>query len=249
MKVIVPLKRVIDFSVSIRVKPDKTGVVKDNVKMSMNPFDAIALEAAIQLKENHKVRSIIAVAMGQVADQDMLRQAYALGADEAVFIPCEQDTDPMWVADIVKQLVQRYEARLVIMGKQAIDNDANQTGQILAGSLGWAQGCFVSSITMNETHIEVKREIDAGIETLRLTLPAVLTTDLRLNEPRFPTLPNIMKAKSKPITILSLDELGVQPLAAFTTVSVTPPKPRAAGVILDSVDQLIDKLKAEGVLG
>lgn len=248
MKVMVPLKRVIDYSVSIRVKPDKSGVVKDNVKMSMNPFDAIALEAALQLKEQHKVSSITVVTIGQVPDQEVLRQAYALGADEAIFIPCDQDIEPLAVAAIIQKLVTRYEAGLVIMGKQAIDNDANQTGQILAGKLGWSQGCFVSHMDIDATHITVKREIDAGIESLKLRLPAVITTDLRLNEPRFPTLPNIMKAKSKPITTLTVEELGVKIVPVFKTLSVTPPKPRAAGVILDNVDQLIEKLKADGVI-
>src|SRR5271163_3624953 len=168
MKVMVPLKRVIDFNVSIRVKPDKTGVVKDNVKMSMNPFDAIALEAALQLKEQQKISSITVVTIGQMPDQEVLRQAYALGADEAIFIPCEQDIEPMMVAELIKQLVNRYEAQLVIMGKQAIDNDANQTGQILAGKLGWSQGCFASHIELNHTDVVVKREVDAGIESLKL---------------------------------------------------------------------------------
>lgn len=248
MKVMVPLKRVIDYSVSIRVKPDKSGVVKDNVKMSMNPFDAIALEAALKLKEQNKVSHITVVTLGQIPDQEVLRQAYALGADEAIFVPCDQDIDPLAVAEILQKLVERYESKLVIMGKQAIDNDANQTGQILAAKLGWPQGCFVSHIDMDATHIAVKREIDAGIESLKLKLPAVITTDLRLNEPRFPTLPNIMKAKSKPIASISPDDLGVKIVPLFKTISVTPPKPRAAGVILDNVDQLIEKLKADGVI-
>lgn len=248
MKVMVPLKRVIDYSVSIRVKPDKSGVVKDNVKMSMNPFDAIALEAALQLKEQQKVSHVTVVTLGQIPDQEVLRQAYALGADEALFIPCDQDIDPLAVAEILQKLVERYDSTLVIMGKQAIDNDANQTGQILAAKLGWPQGCFVSHIDMDATHISVKREIDAGIESLKLKLPAVITTDLRLNEPRFPTLPNIMKAKSKPITTISPDDLGVKIVPLFKTISVMPPKPRAAGVILDNVDQLIEKLKADGVI-
>jgi electron transfer flavoprotein beta subunit len=245
MKILVPIKRVIDAYVTIQVKSDGSGVETQNVKMSMNPFCEIAVEEAVRLKEAGKATEIIALTAGPEQNQDILRSALAIGADRAVHIKHDGDLQPLAVAKLLKAVADKESPDLIIMGKQAIDADNNQTGQMLSALLGWAQGTFISSVEVDGTHATVTREIDGGLQTLKLKLPAVLTTDLRLNEPRYPALPKMMQAKKKPIEALTPDELSVDVTPRFDTVSVVEPPERQEGVKVASVDELIDKLKNE----
>lgn len=245
MKVIVPVKRVVDYNVKIRVKADQSGVETANVKMSMNPFDEIAVEEAVRLKEIGIVSEIIAVSVGAAACQETLRTALALGADRAIHVETEQETQPLGVAKVLEKIVSTEEPKAVIMGKQAIDDDFNQTGQMLAAKLGWSQATFASKVEMDSNAALVTREIDGGLETLKVTLPTVITTDLRLNEPRYVTLPNIMKAKKKVIDKVTPEDLGVDVSPRLKTIKVTEPPERSAGEKVDSIADLFDKLKNE----
>jgi len=245
MKVIVPVKRVVDYNVKIRVKADQSGVETANVKMSMNPFDEIAVEEAVRLKEIGMVSEIIAVSVGAAACQETLRTALALGADRAIHVETEQETQPLGVAKVLEKIVSTEEPKAVIMGKQAIDDDFNQTGQMLAAKLGWSQATFASKVEMDSNAALVTREIDGGLETLKVTLPTVITTDLRLNEPRYVTLPNIMKAKKKVIDKVTPEDLGVDVSPRLKTIKVTEPPERSAGEKVDSIADLFDKLKNE----
>jgi len=248
MKLVVGVKRVIDFNVKVRVKPDHTGVVMDNVKMSMNPFDEIAVEEAIRLKEAGTVSEIILVSIGGNACQETLRHGLALGADRAILVQTDQSLEPLNIAKIFKTIVERENPGLVILGKQAIDNDCNQTGQMLAALLDWPQATFVSKLNIENGFAETMREVDSGLEKIRVRLPAVVTTDLRLNEPRYTSLPNIMKARKKPLETLSLDELGVAVRAHREILEVTPPPERSAGVRVDSFAELYSTLQDEALL-
>jgi electron transfer flavoprotein beta subunit len=249
MKVLVPVKRVVDYNVKIRVKSDGSGVDLANVKMSMNPFDEIAVEEAVRIKERGEATEVVAVSIGPVKAQDTLRTALAMGADRAILVKTDAVVEPLGVAKLLKRVVEDEGADLVIMGKQAIDDDCNQSGQMLAGLLGWPQGTFASKIELADGKVRVVREIDGGLETLLLSRPAVITTDLRLNEPRYASLPNIMKAKKKPIDETTPETLGVDIAPRLEVLGVAEPKVREAGIKVDSVAVLIDKLKNEaGVL-
>jgi electron transfer flavoprotein beta subunit len=249
MKILVPVKRVVDFNVKVRVKSDGSGVDLANVKMSMNPFDEIAVEEAVRIKERGAASEVLAVSIGPVKAQDTLRTALAMGADRAILIKTDATVEPLAVAKLLQRVVENEKPGLVIMGKQAIDDDCNQSGQMLAGLLGWPQGTFASKLELNGETVKVVREVDGGLETLALKLPAVVTTDLRLNEPRSASLPNIMKAKKTPIDETTPEALGVDIAPRLTVVSVTEPKTRDAGIKVDSVTMLIEKLKNEaGVL-
>jgi len=245
MRVMVGVKRVIDYAVKIRVKPDGSGVETNNVKMSMNPFDEIAVEEAVRLKEKKVATEIVAVTVGPTAAQEQLRTALAMGADRAVHVVTNEETVPLHVAKLFKELVLKEEPELVILGKQAIDDDCNQTGQMLAALLDWPQGVFASEIAPADGEITVTREIDTGVETIKMKLPAVVTADLRLNEPRYATLPNIMKAKKKKIDKTSPEELGVEIKSHLKIVSVADPPKREAGIKVETVDELVDKLRNE----
>ncbi|MCG8511424.1 MAG: electron transfer flavoprotein subunit beta/FixA family protein [Rhodospirillales bacterium] len=249
MKVLVAVKRVIDYNVNVRVKSDNTGVETANVKMSMNPFDEIAVEEGVRLKEAGTASELVAVSIGGQPCQETIRTALAMGADRGVLVQTDLTTDdelqPLAVAKILKALVEKEDPGLVIMGKQSIDDDSNQTGQMLAALLGWPQGTFASKLEMADGKVAVTREIDGGLETLSLALPAVVTTDLRLNEPRYASLPNIMKAKKKPIETVTPDDLGVDVAPRLKTLKVVEPPKRQAGVIVGSVTELVDKLKNE----
>lgn len=245
MKVLVPVKRVVDYNVKIRVKADGSGVETANVKMSMNPFDEIAVEEAVRLKESKAATEVIAVSLGVQACQETLRTALAMGADRAVHVLTDADLQPLAVAKALKAIVEKEQPQLVIMGKQAIDDDANQTGQMLAALLGWAQGTFASKVVPGGETVTVTREVDGGLETVELKLPAVVTTDLRLNEPRYASLPNIMKAKKKPIETVSPADLGVDPAPRLKTLKVVEPPKRSAGIKVKTVQELVDKLKNE----
>jgi electron transfer flavoprotein beta subunit len=249
MKLLVPVKRVIDYNVKPRVKPDGTGVDLANVKMSMNPFDEIAVEEAIRLKEKKVATEIVAVSIGPAKAQETLRTALAMGADRAILVTTDQEVEPLAVAKILQKIVAEEAPGLVILGKQAIDDDANQTGQMLAALLGWAQGTFASKVEVEGEAVNVTREVDGGLETVRLKLPAIVTTDLRLNEPRYASLPNIMKAKSKPLAQKTPADYGVDIAPRLTTVNVREPSKREAGVKVASVDELIDNLRTKGVVG
>jgi electron transfer flavoprotein beta subunit len=249
MKIIVPVKRVIDANVKIRVKSDGSGVDLANVKMSMNPFCEIAVEEAIRIKERGEASEVVAVTIGNAKAQDTLRTALAMGADRAILIKTEATVDPLAVAKLLKAVVETETPDIVIMGKQAIDDDCNQTGQMLAGLLGVPQGTFASKIDLSGDKVKVTREVDGGLQTIEISKPAVITTDLRLNEPRYASLPNIMKAKKKPIDETTPETLGVDIASRQTVISVTEPKAREAGIKVDDVAQLVDKLKNEaGVL-
>jgi electron transfer flavoprotein beta subunit len=249
MKIVVPVKRVVDFNVKIRVKSDGSGVDLANVKMSMNPFDEIAVEEAVRIKERGEASEVVAVSIGPVKAQDTLRTALAMGADRAILVKTDAVVEPLGVAKLLKRVVENEGADLVIMGKQAIDDDCNQSGQMLAGLLGWPQGTFASKIELAVGKVRVVREVDGGLETLLLSPPAVITTDLRLNEPRYASLPNIMKAKKKPIDETTPETLGVDIAPRLKVIEVAEPKVREAGIKVDSVAVLIDKLKNEaGVL-
>ncbi|MDQ2105730.1 electron transfer flavoprotein subunit beta/FixA family protein [Azospirillum isscasi] len=245
MKVLVPVKRVVDYNVKIRVKADGSGVETANVKMSMNPFDEIAVEEAVRLKEAGKATEVIVVTVGPTAAQETLRTALAMGADRGILVQTDAETQPLAVAKVLKALVDKEGPTLVILGKQAIDDDCNQTGQMLAALLGWPQGTFASKVVAGDGAVTVTREIDGGLETVELTLPAVVTADLRLNEPRYASLPNIMKAKKKPIETLAPDALGVDVAPRLTTLKVAEPPKRKAGVKVADVAALVDKLKNE----
>ncbi|KAB2012140.1 hypothetical protein ES319_D09G068600v1 [Gossypium barbadense] len=247
MKIMVPVKRVVDYAVKIRIKPDKSGVETQNVKMSMNPFCEIALEEALKIKESGLAKEVVAVTMGPSNCVDTLRTGLAMGADRGIHVEAARDLVPLSVAKVLKKLVEVENPGLLILGKQAIDDDCNQTGQMIAALLGWPQGTFASKVVLDKEKqvATVDREVDGGLETLCLDLPAVITTDLRLNQPRYATLPNIMKAKSKPIKRYTPEELNVEIKSDLEVVQVTEPPKRKAGVILSSVDELIDKLKNE----
>ena len=245
MKVLVPIKRVVDYNVKVRAKSDETGPDLANVKMAINPFCEIAVEEAVRLKESGKAEEVIAVSIGSSATQEQLRTALALGADRAVLVETDIETEPLSVAKLLKSVVDKEKPDLIILGKQAIDDDSNQTGQMLASLLSFPQGTFASEIKLEEGKISVVREVDGGLQTVSLNLPAVVTTDLRLNEPRYASLPNIMKAKKKPLDTLTPEELNVDPTPRIETLKVSPPPERAAGVVVKSVDEIIDKLKNE----
>ena len=245
MKVLVPVKRVVDYNVKIRVKADGSGVETANVKMSMNPFDEIAVEEAVRLKESKAATEVVAVSLGVQAAQETLRTALAMGADRAIHVVTDAELQPLAVAKALKAIVDKEQPRLVIMGKQAIDDDANQTGQMLAALLGWSQGTFASKVVPGADTVTVTREVDGGLETVELKLPAVVTTDLRLNEPRYASLPNIMKAKKKPIDSMSPADLGVDPAPRLKTLKVAEPAKRSAGIKVKTVQELVDKLKNE----
>jgi electron transfer flavoprotein beta subunit len=245
MKVLVAVKRVVDYNVKIRVKVDGTGVETANVKMSMNPFDEIATEEAIRLKEAGKASEVVAISLGEAKCQETLRTALAMGADRAIHVETDVELQPLAVAKLLRAVAEREQPGLVILGKQAIDDDSNQTGQMLAALLGWPQGTFASKLEFNGEQLEVTREVDAGLERLVLKLPAVVTTDLRLNEPRYASLPNIMKAKRKPIDHLTPADLGVEVTPRLKTLQVEEPAKRHAGVKVGSIDELIDKLRSE----
>ena len=249
MKVLVPIKRVVDYNVKIRVKSDQSGVELDNVKMSMNPFDEIAVEEAIRLQEAGIVDEIVALSIGPQQAQETIRTALAMGADRGILIKTEELVNPLNVAKIIQKVVEEENPSLIILGKQAIDDDSNQTGQMLAALLGWSQGTFASEIKIAEGNINVTREIDGGLQTIRIKLPAVITTDLRLNEPRYASLPNIMKAKKKVIDVREPKDYDVSLDTQIEILKVSEPDKREAGVIVKTVDELVDKLKNEvGVL-
>ena len=249
MKVLVPVKRVVDYNVKVRVKSDGTGVDIANVKMSMNPFDEIAIEEAVRLKEGGTATEVVAVSAGVAGCQETLRTAMAIGADRGILIETDAELQPLAVAKLLKALVDKEQPKLVILGKQAIDDDANQTGQMLAALLGWPQATFASKVVIagqgEEMRATVTREVDGGLETLEMSLPAIITTDLRLNEPRYATLPNIMKAKKKPLDTVKPEELGVDVAPRLKTLKVAEPAKRQAGVKVADVADLIAKLKNE----
>jgi electron transfer flavoprotein beta subunit len=244
MKVLVPVKRVIDYNVKIRVKPDGSGVDTANVKMSMNPFDEIAVEEAVRLKEAGKVEEIIAVSIGPQQAQETIRTALAIGADRGILV-LQEGVEPLGVAKVLKALAEKEGVQLVILGKQAIDDDSNQTGQMLAALLGWGQATFASKVELGDGKVKVTREVDGGLETDELKLPAIITTDLRLNEPRYASLPNIMKAKKKQLDTVSAADLGVDVTQRLKTLKVVEPPKRVAGVKVATVQELVDKLKNE----
>ncbi|MCG5236622.1 electron transfer flavoprotein subunit beta/FixA family protein [Xanthobacter oligotrophicus] len=245
MKVIVPVKRVVDYNVKVRVKADGSGVETANVKMSMNPFDEIAVEEALRLREAGAAEEVIAVSVGTSACQETLRTALAMGADRAILVETAEETQPLGVAKALRAVVEREAARLVVLGKQAIDDDCNQTGQMLAGLLGWGQGTFASKISVSSGTVVVTRETDAGLETVELALPVILTADLRLNEPRYASLPNIMKAKKKPLTVVTASDLGVDMAPRLQTLKVTEPRRRGGGIKVADIAALVEKLKTE----
>jgi len=245
MKILVPVKRVVDYNVKVRVKADSTGVELANVKMSMNPFDEIAVEEALKLREAGKATEVVAVSAGTASCQETLRTALAMGADRAILVETDAELQPLAVAKLLKAVVDKEGAQLVIAGKQAIDDDANQVGQMLAALLDWAQVTFASKVVCEGEKLTVTREIDGGLESVEVALPAVLTADLRLNTPRYATLPNIMKAKKKPLDALKPADLGVDPAPRLKTLKVTEPPKRKGGVMVKDVAELVSKLKSE----
>jgi electron transfer flavoprotein beta subunit len=245
MKLLVAVKRVVDFNVKVRVKADGTGVETANVKMSMNPFDEIAVEEAVRMKEKGAAKEIVAVSMGPAQCQETIRTALAMGADRGIHVLHDGELQPLAVAKLLKALVDKEKPELVILGKQAIDDDSNQTGQMLAALMGAPQATFASKIVPEDGGLKVTREVDGGLETIRIKLPAVVTTDLRLNEPRYASLPNIMKAKKKPIEQLKPEQLGVDPAPRLVTLKVVEPAKRQGGVKVKTVQELVDKLKNE----
>ncbi|GGD84543.1 electron transfer flavoprotein subunit beta/FixA family protein [Croceicoccus mobilis] len=247
MKALVPVKRVIDYNVKPRVKADGSGVDLSNVKMSMNPFDEIAVEQAIRLKEAGKIDEIVAVSIGPAKAQETLRTALAMGADSAVLVETDETVEPLAVAKILKAVAAEVEPGLIILGKQAIDDDSNQTGQMLAALMDLPQGTFASKVEVEGDHVSVTREVDGGLETVKLSVPAIITTDLRLNEPRYASLPNIMKAKKKPLGTKTPADYGVDIAPRLKTLTVAEPPVRQAGVKVADVDELVAKLKAMGV--
>jgi len=247
MKILVPVKRVIDYNVKPRVKADGSGVDLANVKMSMNPFDEIAVEEAIRLKEKGAATEIVAVSVGPAKAQETLRTALAMGADRAILVQTDDEVEPLAVAKILKAIAEAEGPGLVILGKQAIDDDSNQTGQMLAALMGRPQGTFASKVEVDGDSVSVTREVDGGLETVKLAMPAIVTTDLRLNEPRYASLPNIMKAKSKPLDTKSPADYGVDTAPRLKTLKVTEPPVRQAGVKVADVDELVAKIKALGI--
>ncbi len=243
MKIVVAVKRVVDYNVKVRVKADGTGVETANVKMSMNPFDEIAVEEALRLREAGKASEVIAASIGVEKCQETIRTALAMGADRGILVKTDKDLEPLAVAKVLKALVEREEPGLVIVGKQAIDGDNSQTGQMLAALLGWAQGTYAYRLEIDGDSLKLTREIDGGLETVSLKMPVVITTDLRLNEPRFASLPNIMKAKKKPIDVATPEELGVDVTPRVEILKVSEPPKRDAGIRVQSVAELVDKLK------
>src|SRR5690242_15218108 len=249
MKILVPVKRVVDFNVKIRVKPDGSGVELSNIKMSMNPFDEIAVEEAIRLKEAGKASEIVAVSIGPAQASETIRTALAMGADRGILVKTDAVVEPLAVAKILKAIVADEQPGLVILGKQAIDDDSNQTGQMLAALLGWSQGTFASKLVLDGETVSVTREVDGGLQTVKLKSPAIVTTDLRLNEPRYASLPNIMKAKKKPIDEKAPGDFGVDVAPRLEVVKTVEPPGRKAGVKVGSVGELVGKLKDAGILG
>jgi electron transfer flavoprotein beta subunit len=248
MKVLVPVKRVIDFNVAVRVKADRTGVDLANVKMSINPFDEIAVEEAVRLKEKGKATELVAVSIGPQGAQETLRTALAMGADRAILVKHEGELEPLTVAKILKAVCIEERPGLVILGKQAIDDDCNQTGQMLAALLGWPQGTFAAKVEIEGESAAVTREVDGGLQTVSITLPAIVTTDLRLNEPRYASLPNIMKARKKPILEKTIADYGVDPSPRLKVLEVREPEKRRAGAKLASAAELVGKLRERGVI-
>ncbi|MEO1397839.1 MAG: electron transfer flavoprotein subunit beta/FixA family protein [Pseudomonadota bacterium] len=249
MKILVPVKRVVDYNVKIRVKADGSGVELANVKMSMNPFDEIAIEEALRLKEAGKAEEVIAVSIGPQQSQETIRTALAMGADRGILVKTDDLVEPLAVAKILKGIVDEEQPKLVILGKQAIDDDANQTGQMLSALLGWAQATFASKLEIDGDHANVTREVDGGLQTIKVDMPLIMTTDLRLNEPRYASLPNIMKAKKKPLDEKTPADYGVDSATRVTVLKTVEPPKREAGVMVGSVEELVDKLKNEaGVL-
>jgi len=248
MKILVPVKRVIDYNVKPRIKPDGSGVDLANVKMSMNPFDEIAVEEAVRLKEKGAATEIVAISIGPAKAQETLRTALAMGADRAILVETDAEIEPLAVAKILKAVADEEQPGLVIMGKQAIDDDSNQTGQMLAALWSRPQGTFASKVELDGDSVSVTREVDGGLETVKLALPAVVTTDLRLNQPRYASLPNIMKAKSKPLAVKAPGDYAVDAAPRLTTLKVSEPPRRQAGIKVGSVDELVVKLKEMGVV-
>jgi len=248
MKIMVPVKRVVDYNVKVRVKSDGTGVELANVKMSMNPFDEIAIEEAIRLKEAGKAEEIIVVSIGPKAAQETIRTGLAMGADRGILVEHDADAEPLAIAKVLKAIVGEENPDIVLLGKQAIDGDNNQTGQMLAQLLGWPQGTFASEVVLEDGSVNVTREVDGGLETVKLNLPAVITTDLRLNEPRYASLPNIMKAKRKPIDMKTPTDYSVDMATRLTVLKVEEPASREAGIIVETVEDLVAKLKEKGVI-
>ena len=242
MKILVSVKRVVDYNVKIKIKSDNSGVDLENIKMAMNPFDEIAVEEAVRLKEKNICKEITAISIGSRASEETIRTALAMGADKGILVETNEDMQPLEVAKILNEIVKKNNPDLVLMGKQAIDDDSNQTGQMLAALLGWPQGTFVSKLEINSQEINVTREIDGGLETLTIKLPAVVTTDLRLNEPRYASLPNIMKAKQKPIERIKLNNLNVDTKQRIKILEVTEPQKKKAGIKVKDVEELISKL-------
>jgi len=245
MKILITVKRVIDYNVKIRIKPDQSGVETSNVKMSMNPFDEIAVEEAVRLKEKGIATETVAVTMGPTQAQETLRTAMAMGIDRAIYVPVDTETQSLSVAKALQRIIAKEKPDLVIMGKQAIDNDSSQTGPMLAALLGWPQGTFASKLEIVEGKARVTREVDGGLETLELQLPALITTDLRLNEPRYASLPNIMKAKKKTLEVTTPEQLGVDFTSRITTQKVVEPPPRKGGIKVPDIATLLDKLRNE----
>ena len=245
MKVLVPVKRVVDYNVKVRVKSDKSGVELDNVKMSMNPFDEIAVEEALRLKEKGIATEVIAISIGSTQVQETIRNALAMGADSGIFVEAENNLEPLNIAKIISSIAKTENIGLMILGKQAIDDDMNATGQMIAALLDWPQATFASKIDISDKKGIVSREVDGGIENIEVTLPAVISTDLRLNEPRYASLPNIMKAKKKPINQIQIDELNLEIEQRLEILKVEEPAKRKSGIMLKTVDELVDKLKNE----
>ena len=245
MKVLIAVKRVVDYNVKIRIKSDQTGVETNNVKMSMNPFDEIAVEEGIQMLESGAASEVVAVSMGPDQCQETIRTALAMGCDRGIHVSTDINLEPLAVAKLLASIVAKENPKLVILGKQAIDDDSNQTGQMLSAILGWSQGTFASNISIEDDNAKVTREIDGGLETLNIKLPSVITTDLRLNTPRYASLPNIMKAKKKPIDTLTPEELKIDVTNRLSTIKVVDPPTREAGVKVETVQELVDKLKNE----
>ena len=245
MKILVPVKRVVDYNVKVRVKDDQSGVELDNVKMSMNPFDEIAIEEALRIKEKNLASEVIALSIGNAQVQETIRNALAMGADSGIFVNADNNLEPLSIAKILSSIVDKIKPDIIIMGKQAIDDDMNATGQMLSALLGWSLATFASKIEINKSIAKVSREIDEGIEHLEIQLPAIITTDLRLNEPRYASLPNIMKAKKKPIEEIMANDLGVDISQKLEILKVEEPQKRESGIMVKSVDELLDKLTNE----
>jgi electron transfer flavoprotein beta subunit len=245
MKILVPIKRVVDYNVKVRPKADESGVDLNNVKMAINPFCEIAVEEAVRLKEAGSATEIIAVTVGAENTQEQLRTALALGADRAILVETDLEVEPLGISKVLKAVVEKESPNLIIMGKQAIDGDNNQTGQMLAALMNYPQATFASELKIEGEKAVVTREVDGGLQTISINLPAVVTSDLRLNEPRYASLPNIMKAKQKPLEVIKSDDLGVDLNPRISTLKVSPPPEREAGIIVESVDQLVEKLKNE----